>query len=128
MPFVCCPDLQPIALLQSNDPGLGQFGCFCMCFPGIRNDSSPTSDLPDTNKPKNGDGLLLNLLGDKRWQNFAICILKLICRSLTEGTHCVEGLIHTSFVKASCSFVRCSDEDVQMVSCYFFISLVIWFI
>jgi len=82
-----------------------------MSFSGIG------GDLPDANKPRDGDGLVLNLLGANRWQPFATCILKLICKCLTEGTLYVQGLIHTSFFKAACSLVCCGGADVQMVSC-----------
>lgn len=124
--------MQPIASLHSNEPELSEshipFRCFCMSFSGIWGDSCHLCDLPDTNKPRDGDGLVLNLLGAKRWQPFSTCILKLICKCLTEGTLYVEGLIHTSFVKAACSLVSCGGADVQMVSYYLFVSLVIWFI
>ncbi|KAL1193295.1 Serine/threonine-protein kinase ATR [Cardamine amara subsp. amara] len=120
-------DMQPIASHHSNEPELCEshipFRCFCMSFSAIWGDSCRLCDLPDTNKPTDGDGLVLNLLGAKRWQPFATCILKLICKCLTEGTLYVEGLIHTSFVKAACSLVSCGGTDVQM-ACFEFASLV----
>lgn len=124
-----CPDMQPIASLHSNEPELCEshipFRCFCMSFSGIWGDSCHLCDLPDTNKARDGDGLVLNLSGANRWQHFATCILKLICKCLTEGTLYVQGLIHTSFVKAACSLVCFGGVDVQMVSYYLYISL--WF-
>lgn len=123
--------MQPIASLHSAESELREshipFRCFSMSFSGIWGDSCHLCDLPDTNKPRDGDGLVLSLLGPKRWQPFASCIIKLICKCLTEGTLYVEGLIHTSFIKAACSLVCCGGADVQMVSCYLLISLVIWF-
>ncbi|ESQ47406.1 hypothetical protein EUTSA_v10027615mg [Eutrema salsugineum] len=120
-------DMQPIASLHSNDLELCEshipFRCFCLSFSGIWGDSCHLCDLPDTNKPRDGDGIVLNLLGAKRWQPFATCIIKLICKCLTEGTLYVEGLIHTSFVKAACSLVCCGGADVQM-ACFEFVSLV----
>ncbi|CAH2061656.1 unnamed protein product [Thlaspi arvense] len=120
-------DMQPFASIHSNEPELYEshipFRCFCMSFSGVWGDSCHLCDLPDTNKPKDGDGLVLNLMGAKRWQPFATCVIKLICKCLTEGTLYVEGLIHTSFVKAACSLVCCGGADVQM-ACFEFASLV----
>ncbi|CAA0406623.1 unnamed protein product [Arabidopsis thaliana] len=114
-------DMQPIASLHSIEPEVCEshipFRCFCMSFSGIG------GDLPDANKPRDGDGLVLNLLGANRWQPFATCILKLICKCLTEGTLYVQGLIHTSFFKAACSLVCCGGADVQM-ACFEFATLV----
>ncbi|XP_019085635.1 PREDICTED: serine/threonine-protein kinase ATR-like [Camelina sativa] len=120
-------DLQPIASRHSNEPEICEshipFRCFCMSISGIWGDTCRLCDLPDANKPRDGDGLVLNLLGAKRWQPFATCILKLICKCLTEGTLYVHGLIHTSFVKAACSLVCGGGADLQM-ACFEFASLV----
>lgn len=123
-----CPDMQPIASLHSSEPELCEshipFRCFRLSFSGIWGDSCHLCDLPHTNKPGDGDGLVLNLLGAQRWQPFATCILKLVCKCLTEGTLYVEGLIHTSFVTAACSLVSCGGADLQMVSCCLVISFI----
>ncbi|CAN8236301.1 unnamed protein product [Cochlearia groenlandica] len=120
-------DIQPITSLCSAETELCEsyipFRCFSMSFSRIWGDSSHLCDLPETNKTRDGDGLVLNLLGAKRWQPFATCIIKLICKCLTEGTLYVEGLIHTSFVKAACSLVCCGGADMQM-ACFEFASLV----
>ncbi|XP_010416834.1 PREDICTED: serine/threonine-protein kinase ATR [Camelina sativa] len=120
-------DMQPIASRHSNEPEICEshipFRCFCMSFSGILGDTCHLCDLPDANKPRDGDGLVLNLLGAKRWQPFATCILKLICKCLTEGTLYVHGLIHTSFVKAACSLVCGGGADLQM-ACFEFASLI----
>lgn len=114
MPFsMCPPDMQP--LLHSDESHI-PFRCFSMSFSGGWGDSCRLCDLPDANKPTEGDGLVLSLSGDKRWQPFATCVIKLICKCLSEGTLYVEGLIHTSFLKAACSLVCSGGADVQMVS------------
>lgn len=110
---MCPPDMQP--LLHSDESHI-PFRCFSMSFSGGWGDSCRLCDLPDANKPTEGDGLVLSLSGDKRWQPFATCVIKLICKCLSEGTLYVEGLIHTSFLKAACSLVCSGGADVQMVS------------
>lgn len=127
-----CPDLQRIASLRYSELELSEshppFRCFSLSFSGIWGDSCHLCDLPDTNKSRDGNGVVLNLLEAKRWQAFATCIIKLISKCLTEGTLYVEGLIHTSFIKVACSLVCCGGADLQMVSCYFFVHLEIYFI
>ncbi|CAN7059710.1 unnamed protein product [Brassica rapa subsp. trilocularis] len=111
-------DMQPIAY-ESHIP----FRCFSMSFSGVWGDSCHLCDLPVANKPAEGDGLVLSLLGAKRWEPFATCVIKLICKCLTEGTLYVEGLIHTLFLKAACSLVCYGGADVQM-ACFELASLV----
>jgi serine/threonine-protein kinase ATR len=82
--------------------------CYSECFSGIE-------DLPPTNKPMDGCGLLINLSGKSRLQPFATWILKLISKCLTEGTLYVEGLIHASFVSSACSLLCYGDSDLHMV-------------
>ncbi|KAL0773839.1 PREDICTED: serine/threonine-protein kinase ATR [Brassica oleracea var. oleracea] len=115
-------DMQPIASLHSDASHI-PFRCFSMSFSGVWGDSCHLCDLPVANKPAEGDGLVLSLLGPKRWEPFATCVIKLICKCLTEGTLYVEGLIHTSFLKAACSLVCSGGADLQM-ACFELASLV----
>jgi serine/threonine-protein kinase ATR len=89
--------------------------CFCESFMGIFSDPDHLGDLPESNKPTDGIGIMINLTGKRRWRPFATWIIKLLSRCLTEGTLYVEGLIHASFVSAACSLVCYGDADLQMV-------------
>ncbi|MED6198219.1 hypothetical protein PIB30_064049 [Stylosanthes scabra] len=89
--------------------------CFCGLLSGI-------GDLPALLKPVDGDGLLIDLSGQARWQPFATCILKLISKCLTEGTLYVEGLISVSFVSAACSLLCYGDADLHM-ACFDFVHI-----
>ncbi|XP_061337449.1 serine/threonine-protein kinase ATR [Gastrolobium bilobum] len=90
--------------------------CFSESFSGI-------GDLPSTNKPVDGCGLLIDLSGRSRWQPFATWILKLLGKCLTEGTLHVEGLIHASFVSAACSLICYGDADLHM-ACFDFVHII----
>lgn len=89
--------------------------CFENSFSGILGNSTPLCDLPSTNKPVDGPGIMVNLLGRKSWQSFATWTLKLINKCLTEGTLYVEGLVSTPFVSAACSLLCYGDADLHMV-------------
>lgn len=89
--------------------------CFCESFTGIFSDPDHLGDLPESNKPTDGIGIMINLMGKRRWRPFATWIIKLLSRCLTEGTLYVEGLIHGSFVSAACSLICYGDADLQMV-------------
>lgn len=82
--------------------------CFSKTFSGVE-------DLPPANKSVDGCGLLIDLTGKSRLQPFATWILKLLSKCLTEGTLCVEGLIHASFVSSACSLLCYGDSDLHMV-------------
>ncbi|KAG4907395.1 hypothetical protein JHK86_055879 [Glycine max] len=82
--------------------------CFSDSFSGVE-------DLPSTNRPVDGRGLLIDLTAPTRWQPFATWILKLVCKSLTEGTLYVEGLIRASFISAACSLLCDGNADLHMV-------------
>lgn len=90
--------------------------CFCESFNAILDDPDHLGDLPASNKPNDGIGILINLTGKIRWQPFAKWMIKLLGKCLTEGTLYVEGLINVSFVTAACSLLCYGDADVHMVS------------
>lgn len=97
-----------MASLSFNGSPSVMIKCFSESFSGVE-------DLPTTNKPVDGCGLLIDLTGKTRWQPFATWILKLLGKCLTEGTLYVEGLIHASFVSAACSLLCYGDSDLHMV-------------
>ncbi|KAL5856184.1 hypothetical protein ACOSQ3_006018 [Xanthoceras sorbifolium] len=97
--------------------------CFQESFRGVSSDSTCLCDLPANNKPVDGPGILINLLGKKRWQPFATWIIKLLSKCLTEGTLYVEGLISLSFVSAACSLLCYGDADLHM-ACFDFAHII----
>ncbi|CAL9022861.1 unnamed protein product [Prunus brigantina] len=97
--------------------------CFCESFNAILDDPDHLGDLPATNKPNDGIGILINLTGKIRWQPFATWMIKLLGKCLTEGTLYVEGLINVSFVTAACSLLCYGDADVHM-ACFEFACIV----
>lgn len=101
-------DVLHVASLTVNGPSKVTIKCFSESFSGVE-------DLPPTNKPVDGCGLLIDLSSKSRWQPFATWILKLISKCLTEGTLYVEGLIHASFVSSACSLLCFGDSDLHMV-------------
>ncbi|XVE48802.1 hypothetical protein DITRI_Ditri01bG0031900 [Diplodiscus trichospermus] len=88
--------------------------CFQQSFSANLSDSTCLCDVPTSNKPIDGPGILINLFGRNRWQPFATWIVKLLSKCLTEGTLYVEGIIDTSFVCAACSLLCYADADLQM--------------
>ncbi|CAB4290922.1 unnamed protein product [Prunus armeniaca] len=97
--------------------------CFCESFNAILDDPDHLGDLPASNKPNDGIGILINLTGKIRWQPFATWMIKLLGKCLTEGTLYVEGLINVSFVTAACSLLCYGDADVHM-ACFEFACVV----
>ncbi|XP_007041728.2 PREDICTED: serine/threonine-protein kinase ATR isoform X1 [Theobroma cacao] len=97
--------------------------CFHRSFSGILGNSTCLCDLPTSNKPIDGPGILINLLGRNRWQPFATWIIKLLSKCLTEGTLYVEGLINTSFVCSACSLLCYGDADLHM-ACFDFARII----
>ncbi|KAK4847635.1 hypothetical protein QYF36_004185 [Acer negundo] len=93
--------------------------CFHESFRGDSSDLTCLCDLPVNNKPVDGPGILINLLGTRRWQPFATWIIKLLSKCLTDGTLYVEGLINLSFVSAACSLLCYGDADLHM-ACFDF--------
>ena len=89
--------------------------CFCESFAGIFSDPDHLGDLPASNKPADGVGIMINLTGKRRWRPFATWIIKLINKCLTDGALYVEGLIDVSFVSAACSLLCYGDADLHMV-------------
>lgn len=94
-----------------------------MSFTGIFGDPACLCDLPASNKPNDGFGLLMNLSAKSRWQYFATWMVKLLSKCLTYGTVFVEGLLSLSFVSSACCLLCYGDGDLQMVSCHFVILL-----
>ncbi|KAM1987180.1 hypothetical protein ACFX15_034478 [Malus domestica] len=97
--------------------------CFCESFNGIFDDPDHLGDLPASNKPDDGIGVLINLTGKTRWQPFATWMIKLLGKCLTEGTLYVEGLINVPFVLDACSLLCYGDADLQM-ACFEFARVV----
>lgn len=89
--------------------------CFCKSFDGIFCDPAYLGDLPASNKPVDGTGILINLTGQKRWLSFATWMIKLLGKCLTEGTLYVEGLLDVPFIMAACSLLCYGDADLHMV-------------
>ncbi|KAF3434772.1 hypothetical protein FNV43_RR21858 [Rhamnella rubrinervis] len=89
--------------------------CFCKSFNGIFSDPAHLGDLPASNKPLDGTGILINLTGKMRWQTFATWVIKLLGKCLTEGTLYVEGLVDVSFIMAACSLLCYGDAELHMV-------------
>ncbi|KAK8263394.1 hypothetical protein V6Z11_D12G038900 [Gossypium hirsutum] len=113
-------DILHIASLSSENSRITEAArlhlkCFHRSFSGNLSDSTCLCDLPTSNKPIDGPGILINLLGRDRWLPFATWIIKFLSKCLTEGTLYVEGLMNTSFVSAACSLLCYGDADLQMV-------------
>ncbi|MED6179822.1 hypothetical protein PIB30_004466 [Stylosanthes scabra] len=108
-----------LCLHHASNDGSSTFKFTLKCFCGLL---SGIGDLPALLKPVDGDGLLIDLSGQARWQPFATCILKLISKCLTEGTLYVEGLIDVSFVSAACSLLCYGDADLHM-ACFDFVHI-----
>ncbi|KAJ0077184.1 hypothetical protein Patl1_35864 [Pistacia atlantica] len=98
--------------------------CFLESFCGVSSDSISLCDLPASNRPIDGPGIIINLSGKRRWQSFAAWIIKLLSKCLTEGTLYLEGLINLSFVSAACSLLCYGDADLQM-ACFDFVRIMI---
>ncbi|KAI4350245.1 hypothetical protein L6164_004717 [Bauhinia variegata] len=97
--------------------------CFCESFTEIFSDPDHIGDLPASNKPIDGSGILIDLSGKRRWEPFATWILKLLSKFLTEGTLYVEGLISVSFVSAACSLLCYGSADLHM-ACFDFVRII----
>ncbi|CAK7329438.1 unnamed protein product [Dovyalis caffra] len=97
--------------------------CFCKSFSGIFDDPACISDLPASSKPDDGAGVLINVMGTKRWRPFATWMIKLLSKCVTEGTLYVEGLISLANVSAACSLLCFGDADLHM-ACFDFARIV----
>ncbi|KAI3441185.1 Non-specific serine/threonine protein kinase [Psidium guajava] len=97
--------------------------CFSRSFTGIFGDPACLCDLPASNKPNDGYGLLMNLSAKRRWQYFATWMVKLLSKCLTEGTVFVEGLLSLSFVSSACCLLCYGDGDLQM-ACFDFARII----
>lgn len=94
--------------------------CFCMSFEGVFNDPNHLGDLPASNKPVDGIGILIDL-GKTTWKPFTTWMIRLLTKFLTDGTLYVEGLINLSFIVAACSLICYGDADLHVVDNYIFI-------
>lgn len=90
--------------------------CFSVSLSGVCSNGALLSDIPASNKPANGYGILIDLTGKERWQPFATSSIKLLSKFLTEGTLYVEGLLDTSSVLAACSLLCYGEGDLHIVS------------
>lgn len=101
--------------------------CFSESFDAIFDNPAHLGDLPESVKPVDGTGILINVTGNTRWQPFATWMIKLLGKCLTEGTLYVEGLMNVSFVMAAWSLLCYGDADLHMVSGNYFM-LALWYI
>ncbi|KAG8655799.1 hypothetical protein MANES_04G069900v8 [Manihot esculenta] len=97
--------------------------CFCKSFTGFLGDPACLCDLPASSKPVDGAGILIDVMGKRRWQPFATWIIRLLNKCITEGTLYVEGLINISSVLASCSLLCYGDADLHM-ACFDFARII----
>ncbi|KAK7390797.1 hypothetical protein VNO78_18880 [Psophocarpus tetragonolobus] len=109
-------DILYVASLNVTGSSTVTLKCFCDSFSGIE-------DLPSTNRPLDGCGLLIDLTGPTRWQPFATWILKLLTKSLTEGTLYVQGLVPASFISSASSLLCYGDADLHM-ACFDFVHII----
>ncbi|XP_073033978.1 serine/threonine-protein kinase ATR isoform X1 [Primulina eburnea] len=89
----------------------------------ISNETALLSDIPKSNRPVNGYGISIDLTGKERFLPFATSVIKLLYKSLTEGTLNVEGLVDVPCVLAVCNLLCYGDDDLHM-ACFDFARLV----
>lgn len=129
--YVClCSDLLCVASVNADkssftDSTRVTLKCFCESWNAISDDPSHIGDLPESIKPVDGTGILINLTGKTRWQPFATWMIKLIGKCLTEGTLYVDGLINMPFVMAAWSLFCYGDAGLHMVSSNYFMLVII---
>lgn len=102
--------------LSTTDNSGVTLKCFHESFHRVFSDCTCLCDLPANNKPVDGPGILINLLGKERWQPFATWVIKIINKCLTEGTLQVEGLVNMPFTSAACSLLCYGDACLHIVS------------
>ncbi|KAL7118480.1 hypothetical protein ACP275_02G004300 [Erythranthe tilingii] len=98
---------------------------FSESFARILDDPAPAllRDLPISNRPTNGEGILVDLTGKERFLGFATSAIKLLYKCLSEGTLYVEGLLDASCVLSVCNLLCCGDDDLHM-ACFDFARLI----
>jgi serine/threonine-protein kinase ATR len=109
-------------------PGRLLVKCLCGSFSDVQDSPGIFSELPDSCRPKNGPGVLVDLSGHARWLPFATSFIKLVNKCLTDGTLYVDGLVNMPFVYAACSILCYGDESLHKVgvfklSCHKYIHL-----
>ena len=113
-------DLSHVACLADEGPGIStdaclNLKCFSQSFSRISTRPEHLSDLPPTIKPIDGLGILVNIMGESRWQPFTVWMIRLLNKCLTEGTLYVEGLLSLPNVLAACSLLVYENADLHMV-------------
>ncbi|XP_056170175.1 serine/threonine-protein kinase ATR isoform X3 [Syzygium oleosum] len=126
--MVAVEDILHAASLYTDESSISEctglnLRCFSGSFTGIFGDPACLCDLPASNKPNDGFGLLMNLSAKSRWQYFATWMVKLLSKCLTEGTVFVEGLLSLSFVSSACCLLCYGDGDLQM-ACFDFARII----
>lgn len=96
---------------------------FCESVAAISNETALLSDIPTCNRPVHGYGISIDLTGKERFIPFATSVIKLLYKSLTEGTLNVEGLVDVPCVLAVCNLLCYGDDDLHM-ACFDFARLV----
>ncbi|KZV39346.1 serine/threonine-protein kinase ATR [Dorcoceras hygrometricum] len=96
---------------------------FCESVAALSNETALLSDIPIHNRPVNGYGILIDLTGKEKFLPFATSVIKLLYKSLTEGTLNVEGLVDVPCVLAICKLLCYGDDDLHM-ACFDFARLV----
>lgn len=89
--------------------------CFSQSFAGITSSDNALCELPVSNRPADGDGILIDVTGTERLLPFATAAIKLLSKCLTEGTLYVEDLLDMSCVFAVCNFLCYGDDNLHMV-------------
>ncbi|KAI6701007.1 hypothetical protein NL676_015331 [Syzygium grande] len=126
--MVAVEDILHAASLYTDESSISECSglnlrCFSVSFTGTFGDPACLCDLPASNKPNDGFGLLMNLSAKSRWQYFATWMVKLLSKCLTEGTVFVEGLLSLSFVSSACCLLCYGDGDLQM-ACFDFARII----
>ncbi|KAH6777085.1 Ataxia telangiectasia-mutated and RAD3-like protein [Perilla frutescens var. frutescens] len=108
---------------RSGEPKRLLLKSFCKSFARICNHPTLLGDLPVSNRPINGEGILIDLTEKERLLAFATSTVKLLSKCLTEGTLYVEGLLDASCVLAVCKLLCFGDDDLHM-ACFDFAHLI----
>lgn len=104
---------------RSAEPKRLLLKSFCESFARICNHPALLGDVPECNRPINGEGILIDLTERERLLALAMSTIKLLSKCLTEGTLYVEGLLDASCVLAVCKFLCFRDADLHMVDMFY---------
>ncbi|KAK3131306.1 hypothetical protein QOZ80_6BG0504770 [Eleusine coracana subsp. coracana] len=126
--MVAVEDVLDVASMHDESPngvppGRLLIKCLCGSFSDIWDSPGIFNEFPDSCRPKNGPGVLVDLTGHTRWCPFAASLIKLVNKCLTDGTLYVDGLVNMSFVYAACSILCYGDESLHKV-CFDFARIV----